>query len=748
MEDSGNLASQPVYGARPHGRPPGGVHGRQEFPLAVFESRSHPAVPRPQTRQLIAYVYQRAPSHSFLERGGRQRPAIDVNPAAPFPVDFGFIPRVLESVHDFRSRRSQCSFQAERSEELPGRLGDRLGARLNLTTARNQEGPKSQGQKTQSACAGRYPGPRHNDVAIHQIFLDIVPSPIHNSNRNSEWCEMVELEEVLFLPPLAIARLGGSDSPLDSFTWIEDPSLHGAGLTVIDPTVSLEVQQDGSVRPFLPALIQFRDGNSLRPTAPFLELWAKVSGEDDLRPLTLALLAECGATLDSVSYTVTAANRKAARRTGVSACAFQASVKVLGNDHGRHPMLASSIGPQPLVFPERPIPLGAFQVIRPIPNRINLGVDLSVLRVRYTPAGGRVFGPPGLSSAVEPDLNMPSRVYEVVPRANLILNPDAAWTSYDSRAAKFNNPEPSDTYDGSDDASRGNLSYGVVDDTCDVSIEASVVLNGRTRKQAQARVFCGPPDFAPDRRPFVSLADDLIDRDPPASEPPEVLQEALDRLGDLFQRVYETASLANVDSNRQTLLSGQQRSAIPPATTLPQSMTPRDSPKYFDPTQVLSSPVSTHARVPFASMAQTVHAPLADVEDLALFLRENADLVRRLIRPPYGVFSELQANPAEDAKPDPSRRDPRIVRDTLHDMRMPPYMRDSDATALSLTRRQYQFLLDVLGRLESPAAGDLASVAAVPRGKRPPPAHLLTRVREHVQRVAERRGRPSGGGNK
>src|ERR1051326_7996929 len=96
---------------------------------------------------------------------------------------------------------------------------------------------------------------------------------------------------------MAIARLGGSTHPLDSFNWIEDPSLHGAGRTVIDPAVSLEVQPDGSVRPFLPASIQFRDGNLLRPVAPFFELWAKVQGADDLQPLTTALLAQNGASL-------------------------------------------------------------------------------------------------------------------------------------------------------------------------------------------------------------------------------------------------------------------------------------------------------------------------------------------------------------------------------------------------------------------------------------------------------------------
>jgi hypothetical protein len=63
---------------------------------------------------------------------------------------------------------------------------------------------------------------------------------------------MAVIEEVFFPPPMAVARLGESATPLDSFTWVEDPSQHGAGTTVIQPAISLEVQTDGSVRPFLP----------------------------------------------------------------------------------------------------------------------------------------------------------------------------------------------------------------------------------------------------------------------------------------------------------------------------------------------------------------------------------------------------------------------------------------------------------------------------------------------------------------
>ena len=99
---------------------------------------------------------------------------------------------------------------------------------------------------------------------------------------------MSKVDEVFFVPPMAVSRLGGSDIPLASFTWIEDPSLHGAGRTVIAPARSLEVLADGSVRPFHPVSIHFRDGNLLRPVSPFFELW--VLGDGKQQPLTPAWL--------------------------------------------------------------------------------------------------------------------------------------------------------------------------------------------------------------------------------------------------------------------------------------------------------------------------------------------------------------------------------------------------------------------------------------------------------------------------
>jgi hypothetical protein len=155
-------------------------------------------------------------------------------------------------------------------------------------------------------------------------------------------------------------------------------------------------------------------------------------------------------------------------------------------------------------------------------------------------------------------------------------------------------------------------------------------------------------------------------------------------------------------------------------------MTPDDSP-YFDKDQNLNSPPGSHEKLPYSSVAEQAHAPLANTDDLTLFLRTSAKQVRRLVRPAYARFKELSEKVEPDAKPDPAQRDPRILRDTEHDMRMPPYMRDSDATPLSLNRRQYEFLMKTVDRLQ-PAAGEKS--ATLPFGS--------SRAQDHVSRVAKR----------
>lgn len=536
---------------------------------------------------------------------------------------------------------------------------------------------------------------------------------------------MPNLTRIYILPPAAVARLGASSRPLENFEWRTDPTIHGAAQTVIEPATTLDVADDGSVTPYLPGMIRFRDGPNLRPTAPFFELWAVVQFRNDdppevlrefgakpeeLRdlPLTATLLRLMGATTAGIAYQIRLGNHKAARRTGDDANGFEVVLKVKGDDHERKPLLAFTPprpGLDPLVSPDRPIQLGSFQVLRPI-RRVDLGVNLDVLRFRYTPGRGEVYGPP---SAIEARGTTTSELFEIVPLDNRILNPRSSWMRYDANYGTFDNPEPSDTYDGADQDD--NVSWGVVDDTCDGVIEASVVVDAR-RFRARARVFVGPPDYAPDRRPFVSLADDLADRDHEPADKADLANPATKEaikasVADLFQRVFETASLINLDAIRRRAIgdNGDLRAEVPPFTDQ-RSMTSADI-GYADDRVRAIVPDAGAGAMQFTSLVELAHAPLANDDELWAFVRNQAERARKMLRPAFGAFAELGPAVGAGDGPATTHRDPRIDRDRAHDMRMPPYMRDDTASALSLTRRQYIEILRLIDALE------LAKVRAI-----------------------------------
>ena len=542
----------------------------------------------------------------------------------------------------------------------------------------------------------------------------------------------VAIRSVFFTPPVAVARLGGSDAPLDAYVWREDPSLHGGGLTALAPAVSLRVEDDGTVTPHRPTELVFRDGDQLRPVAPFLELWLE-RDDGTVGPLTGALLAEAGGTLADVGYTVEAANRKAERRTLDASCGFAARVQF---DHaGFDPveLLASSPGPAPLVSPERPVPLGRIQPLRPEPDPPGTEKPLrDVLRLRFTPAKGLVYGPP---SAQEGEGGPGVRV-EIVRPENRFLNEGTAWTSY-SLNQPLPHPQPADTYDGSGDPeSPDDRSWGVVDDTCDLVVTATLRIGGETHV-GQARIFVGPPDYAPDKRPFFSLLDDLLDREAPDPEFSPRRAEA--EVADLFRRAFETVTLNNVDTQRRRGIlenAGNAGNALTASGSLGTlgSMrarlgfeTRREDPPLANRESMTDddvgyraadrNQVKTDTAFPYSALAAETHAVLTDLPRLLQFLAEDADRVRRLVRPPYALVRE---SAPDEPRPPVGRRRPWDADVSLHDMRMPPYMRDSDASPLSLSRRQYVQLMSLVDHLAATAgAGLLAADAESLAGQDP-----------------------------
>jgi len=566
-----------------------------------------------------------------------------------------------------------------------------------------------------------------------------------------------------FDPPMAIARVGSSPEPMDAYDWTFDKNPHRGVQTKIRATRSLQLESergDGHWPHRLvikePGEIAFKDTRGrIRPVAPFFELWARVQDDDGsilAVPVTRAFLEARKASLRDLVFTVDAANRKAQSRTKLASCAAVAHVVFAGDSFKRHSLDAispRSYGEVPLVRPDAPLPLGHVQTFLPNGEGWSCHTRLDQVRLRFTPGSGATFGPPDATTAMasprppgdfEPALTEYGRNHAMTRPENRILTPGTAWSGFNFRTGNTPKwPTPQDSYDGSREGAGG--SWGTIDNTCDLIIQAALTIDGRVLR-AKARSFAGPPDFAPDRRPMYSIRDELDDRELPPPEPhPETTPE---EILDLFRRIFETASLVNLDQRRSWALAGNAGilgAAGPDEPDWDHGLSPRLGPKTMraddapyaeltpdytpgqDDTRVSTS--GPNDRLPYTQVVQQVHARMAESMVLREFLARRPDRVRRIVRPPFARVADLPARvgvqkpaavpvgkwdkpeseggtPRRASPDDPPRyRDPRNVMDITYDMRMPPFMRHSMGVPLSITRRHYDLLMAYLDKLET-----------------------------------------------
>ncbi|HEV2866581.1 MAG TPA: hypothetical protein VGX37_08695 [Allosphingosinicella sp.] len=493
------------------------------------------------------------------------------------------------------------------------------------------------------------------------------------------------------VPPISFARLGGSTTPLAAYIWARPKNPRTIGETVAVPSWSLNVFPDGSAEPFRPDSIRFRDGALIRPVCPFVEVWARVGDPDSDAaswrdaPLTPALLAAEGLAPADLTFEVTARNLKAARRTQRPELAYGTfpPVVVAGDDHSVRPLAGTSPpSPAPMIPAGREIPLGSVQVIRastqsaPPDAPWREDVSLETVRIRFTPAAGHFYGPPQASAATNAD---PAPAVEP---SRAFLNAAAGWFGSQGQGGGF--VIPGDTFD--ETARRSGTSLGVVDDTCEARIDVALARPGGRTLGAHANLLVGPPDFAPDRRPFLSVADELNDRDAQAEARNAAMAgPELDLwVADLFERIYECVAQLNVDFWRD-----QNGMNVPPAglaaTPIPGDGLPR-------PTWSMGSRDALRNRtlrvaeaaddlpLPLAAHARERHRSLSDVEALRAFVLANPARLAQLIRAPF------EAEPNEG------------LRSTS--MRMPPFMAQSTfLTPLTLAAWQYDLLFKWVDQL-------------------------------------------------
>jgi hypothetical protein len=113
---------------------------------------------------------------------------------------------------------------------------------------------------------------------------------------------------------------------------------------------------------------------------------------------------------------------------------------------------------------------------------------------------------------------------------------------------------------------------------------------------------------------------------------------------------------------------------------------------------------------PVSERAQDRHRDLADIATLEAWVRANPARIMELVRRPFTGRSLGDA-----------------------DMRMPPFMRNSDARELTLSHWQYDLLMAWVASVTGPAAG-VAAVAT------PPPQNLSGRASARRNRVLESLG--------
>ncbi len=527
------------------------------------------------------------------------------------------------------------------------------------------------------------------------------------------------IQEIFVYPPIAIARLGGSSAPQEAYQWVQNPRPRANAETVIEAQWSLRILPDSSVEPYMPAEMSFRDGELIRPVAPFFEIWARMgsvgSNSSSWRdvPLTPALLQQFNIPQANLMLQVDAQNRKAAHRASNSLLRFGTfpPVVLAADNHAITPLLGVSPpeATTPMIPRERNIPLGAIQFLRSKPQP-EIGkawlaeVNVEIFRFRFTPARGRIYGPPNTSELHTPPVGQPAA--PVLEPFNF-LNPDAGWRGTTGAQAQI--VSPWDTYDGADmDRDiRKNPSLGVVDDTCEARITVALVFPGAAKRvlSAASNVFVAPPDFAPDRRPFLSLADEINDRSGDAGQR-SVGMTAAEReawVEDLFERIYETLSLFNLDMYRRDMSQPRRAIQLPAdaqlSTPIPRDALPLPSvalggldrlrnPDYGIGAENASDPL------PLSAHARMRHRALSDLQALHDFVQLRPGRLKKLIRKSF----QIQAPESADAT----------------NMQMPPLMRNSNAQPLALSVWQYELLMSwVDAVVAKPVAAPLGRSAIV-----------------------------------
>ncbi|MBV9201513.1 MAG: hypothetical protein JOY83_17660 [Alphaproteobacteria bacterium] len=304
--------------------------------------------------------------------------------------------------------------------------------------------------------------------------------------------------DLRILPPFAIGRFGSSPNPLEAFELElrEDDPL---GFREIVPRDTLKIDPEtGAVTDiYTPPNIKFRDGEQIRPVAPFLEVYAQTS-PDTLEPLTLKLLEDERLTPDAIHWQVTVGNLKVYRQTKVDDDKVVAQVDWF-NDHKVHELRGECNN----FLKDKYIPFGGVRYIDPTK-------DYPEIRLRFTPAAGLVYGAD--SNRLTDAGTIADPVFQGHEDRIVYDATRGTWRGFQSDVTSLTLTNPSDIYQGTPSADPKNplaTSWGYLDDVCDGPVAVRLTLSDGKTLTARAWISAAMPAFAPDSQPVRTVADDL-----------------------------------------------------------------------------------------------------------------------------------------------------------------------------------------------------------------------------------------------
>ena len=282
-----------------------------------------------------------------------------------------------------------------------------------------------------------------------------------------------------------------------------------------------------------PGRIRFKDGDRVRPVAPFLEVFAQTS-KDMLEPLTLRLLADEGLGPDAMRWTVRVGNLKVFRQTGDPNDRVYAAAENF-TDHDVHELR----GRGEHFLKDKCMPFGTVRYIRPTEA-------FPQIRLRFTPAIGhgvrfesRAFRPGDAQVMTDPVFADDSRIVYDAERGK--------WRGFPGRRRESGHSR-----------TRATSITGYWPDSEPLPIELGlprrrlrrtpcpleIVRKDGSTLTARAWVSTGTPAFAPDSLPMRTVADELEQ----VILGPEIAdaEVSIDEADEIVRRALETVRLMNI----------------------------------------------------------------------------------------------------------------------------------------------------------------------------------------------------------